>query len=752
MQAASLISGRTLIIEGHVQGVGFRPFAYRLAHRYGLNGWVKNDVGRIEIYIKGRLDAVDKFCDALVKEAPPLAKPRITINKPVAIDACDSFRIIASNSQSDANIHVPPDYFLCDDCIEELRDPDNRRYHYPFINCMHCGPRYTLITRLPYDRPNTTMSDYPLCEKCSVEYQNPTNRRFHAQPIACPVCGPRLLFKQGTDLLITETQPALNACIEALKEGKIVAIKGVGGYHLVCDAQNDVTILRLRDNKRRPAKPLAVMFPLDDNLAEMREAVILDKIDEQAVRTPVRPIVLARARSDSHLSKEIAPGLNEIGVILPYSPLHYLLLEMFKKPLVVTSANISGEPVLSDQQDVETRLAHVADAYLHHDRHIARPADDPVLRVIHNKPRVLRLGRGMAPLELELPFTLPYPLLATGSHIKNTVALAWENRVVVSPHIGDLDSVRSLDVYKQVIADLQRLYHIRIQGVICDAHPGYGGTRWAARSGLPVTHVFHHLAHASALSGEFPAIEKWLMFTWDGVGYGSDGTLWGGEALFGKPGQWQHVATFKPLFLPGGERAAREPRRSALALCWQTGVQWHNNFSGLELLYQAWNRRINCPQTSAAGRLFDAAAALTGLAHVTSYEGQAPMMLEASAQGYTGLPVMLPTVKNSRGIIESDWSPLLPELMDETLAVGQRAANFHSSLAHTIVSQACMMRHEHGDFSIGLTGGVFQNRLLSEQTIQLLLAHDFEVHLTERLPCNDGGLSFGQIIEAGSRM
>jgi len=752
MQTAPSIAGRSLVIEGQVQGVGFRPFTYRLAHRYGLKGWVKNNIGRIEIYIKGSQASVDKFCTALISEAPPLAKPRILMNKPVAIDASNSFTILPSNTQSAANIHLPPDYAMCEECLAELLDADDRRYLYPFINCTHCGPRYTLILQLPYDRPNTTMAGFPLCARCRAEYENPADRRFHAQPLACPDCGPQLSFIQGNSFPINETQQALNACIAALVDGNIVAIKGVGGYHLVCDAQNNEVVRRLRNNKHRPAKPLAVMFPLEYDLAALRKAVILSKAQETLLLDPMRPIVLVQVRNNSNLADEIAPGLNEIGVMLPYSPLHFLLLNACKKPLVMTSANVSGEPVLIDQHDIETRFGHVADAYLHHNRPIARPADDPVWRVIHNKPRPLRLGRGIAPRELNLPFTLPCPLLAVGSHIKNTVALAWNDRVVVSPHIGDLDSPRSLDIFAQVIADLQALYHVHAQHLVCDVHPRYASTRWALQTGLPVTRVYHHHAHASSLSGEFPAIEKWLMFTWDGVGYGVDGTLWGGEALLGSPGQWQWVATLRPFNLPGGERAAREPWRSALALCWQTNTKWQYNAFDSAILYKAWEQHVNCPQTSAAGRLFDAAAALTGLVNVTSYEGQAPMMMQAAAHGFTGIPVMLATVKNPQGILESDWAPLLADLLDDKLAAGQRAANFHHSLAHTILAQACAIRHEFGEFTIGLTGGVFQNRLLTEAAIRLLNGHGFVVHITEKLPCNDGGLSYGQIIEAGSRM
>jgi len=745
-------SGKRLVVEGRVQGVGFRPFTYRLAHRYGLKGWVKNETGRVEIYIKGNLESLNEFCKALVIEAPPLAKPRIISNNPVSVDHSDTFTILPSKSQPAAGIHIPPDYYMCDECRAELQDHKNRRYRYPFINCTQCGPRYTLIKRLPYDRPNTTMAGFPLCPACTSEYENPLDRRFHAQPLACPDCGPRLIFKSRDGFFIDEKQQALDACIKALRSGNIVAIKGVGGYHLVCDAQNSEVVKRLRTNKPRPHKPLAVMFPMDNDLAEVHKAVSLDNEHEQLLRDPVRPIVLVRLKPEAVLAKDVAPGLKEIGIMLPYSPLHHLLMEAYKNPLVVTSANISGEPVLTANDAVETRLGHVADAFLHHTRPIERPADDPVYRIIADKPRPLRLGRGAAPLELDLPFNLPYPILAAGGHIKNTITLAWEDRAVVSPHIGDLGTRRSIDVFEKVINDLQALYRVKAQHIICDAHPNYASARWAFKAGPPVTKVCHHHAHASALAGEYPGVQKWLIFAWDGVGYGCDGTLWGGEGLFGNPGEWQRVSTFRPFYLPGGEKAAREPWRSALALCWQANIKCDKFPYDTELLYQAWQKRLNCPETSAIGRIFDAAAALIGVAHTTSYEGQAPMMLETMAGGDIGKPTMLPITKNTRGILESDWTPLLSHLMDDKLDAGQRAANFHSSLAHTLLMQSQAIRDKYGKFTVGLTGGVFQNRLLTEQAITLLNNDGFDVRLAEKIPCNDAGLSFGQIIEASSQI
>ncbi|UCH52318.1 MAG: carbamoyltransferase HypF, partial [Pseudomonadota bacterium] len=616
-----------------------------------------------------------------------------------------------------------------------------------------CGPRYTLITRLPYDRPHTTMASFALCPECAQEYADPHNRRFHAEPLACPTCGPQLQFTSEERGVVNDTPAALAAAVTALHAGFIVAVKGIGGYHLMCDAGNATAVERLRRTKPRPHKPLAVMVPMrgSDDLAAVRDVATINSVHAAALLDPTRPIVLAPKRADSTLAAQIAPGLNEIGLFLPYSPLHHLLLADFGGPLVATSANISGEPVLTDATEVEARLAHVADACLHHNRPIARPADDSVLRVIAGKPRPIRHGRGTAPLEIELSVTVGEPTLAVGGHMKNTIALAWGNRLVISPHIGDLDAPRSLAVFEQVINDLQSLYSVTAQRIVHDAHPGYASTRFAKRCGLPQMAVFHHHAHASALAGEFPEVRRWLVFTWDGVGYGEDGTLWGGEALLGRPGQWQRVASFRPFHLPGGEKAGREPWRSAVALCWESGIEWDACPEDTRLLRQAWTKRINTPQSSAVGRLFDAAAALIGINLRSSFEGQGPMLLEALTPPSASRPVALPLSRDSTGLLRCDWQPLLPMLLNRTTPVPERAASFHASLAQALIDQAQAVREQEGDIVVGLTGGVFQNKRLAEQALELLARGGFDARLPQVLPANDAALSFGQIIESAGR-
>jgi hydrogenase maturation protein HypF len=746
-----VIEARTWLVTGQVQGVGFRPFVYRVAHAIGIQGYVRNRLGQVEILGEGTPGALDRFGRALAAQAPRIALPEVAAVAPAKVRGRTTFRILPSISPDGADIHVPPDYGCCDDCLDELNDPADRRHRYPFINCTQCGPRYTLIARLPYDRDNTSMASFVLCPACRREYEDPADRRFHAEPAACAACGPSLWYREAGRTDVTDTQDALAACVAALRAGRIVAVKGIGGYHLMADGCNDAAVSRLRLRKGRPHKPLAVMFPADHSLRALHAQVRIDATTAAALTSAARPIVLAPLRAGSPLAASLAPGLNEVGVMLPYSPLHHLLLADFGGPLVATSGNVSGEPVLTDNAEVGQRLQHVADACLHHNRPVVRPADDAVWRVIAGQARPLRLGRGGAPLELVLPFALDAPLLAVGGHGKNTVALAWGRRAVISPHIGELASPRAREIFCATIRDLQSLYGVRAQTVVCDAHPGHGSTRWALASGLPVVKIFHHAAHAAALAGEYPQVERWLVFAWDGVGYGEDGTLWGGEALLGTPGTWRRAGTLRPFHLPGGERAGREPWRSAAALGWESGGNWPRlpSMAQGSLLHEAWVKRVNTPQTSAAGRLFDAAAALLGLLDAASFEGQGPMWLEAVAG--PAVAQVLPLERNAQGVWQTDWAPLVPMLLDGQLTPARRAGIFHASMARALVDQACAVREQEGEFTVGLGGGVFQNRLLTETVFAQLQARGFAVRMGARVPCNDAGLSFGQVVEAAAR-
>jgi hydrogenase maturation protein HypF len=735
-----MLTARHCVVSGRVQGVGYRPFVYRLACHLNLNGWVRNTAGRVEIHAEGNAQTLDRFVSALIAQAPIIARPSLESSEETSVQSLAAFLILHSEG-GEADIHVPPDYFTCDDCLAEMNHPGDRRFHYPFINCTQCGPRYTLIASLPYDRPNTSMTAFELCHCCKNEYENPLDRRFHAEPIACPACGPALRYVEGTQRA-QGNEVAVNEAVAALGAGRIVALKGIGGYHLMCDATSDAAVARLRRRKHRLAKPLAVMFPGDG--AALAQAVVLDPDAEALLRGPERPIVLLPKRHTCSLSGLISPNLNEIGCLLPYSPLHTLLLNAFGGPLVATSGNVSGEPVITDEVEAQTRLAQIADGFVHHNRPILRPADDSVYRVIAGRPRPLRIGRGLAPAELELPRRLPEAVLALGAHTKNAVALAWDKRAVIFPHIGDLGSAKSLEVLERVTEDLQHLYQVSATRILLDRHPGYGYRDFATRSGLPLTRIWHHRAHASALTFETPTTENLIVFVWDGVGLGEDGQLWGGEAFVGRCGNWQRRASFRPFRLPGGERAGREPWRSAAGLLWEANLA--APFAP-DLLREAWGKAINSPNTHAVGRLFDAAAALTGLCTHATYEGEGPMCLEAACAPSAPADAVSLPIGEEQGLWQTDWSPLLPMLMDASRPQAERAARFHASLAHALLRQALVLRDETGWSTIGLTGGVFQNRLLTEQAKALLEQAGFQVHYPGRIPVNDASISLGQVLE-----
>jgi hydrogenase maturation protein HypF len=741
---------KMITLSGKVQGVGFRPFIFRLATANHLRGWVKNRLGMVEIHVEGQSQCLQNFLLSITEEKPPLAEPALHTESDVVCEGFDDFKILESDSRGEPHISLPADLNLCNDCLKELNDPSNRRYRYPFINCTQCGPRYTLITRLPYDRDNTTMAGFPLCEDCRAEYEDPANRRFHAEPIACPDCGPSLYFHQG-DTVINDNETALVETVAALRRGETVAVKGIGGYHLMCNPSNNYAVTRLRYRKPRPDKPLAVMFPSkhESPFANAEKQLLLSDRDKAFLLQPSRPILLVGKHPGSTLSEHIAPGLNEVGAMLPYSPLHHLLLNDFGGPLVVTSANISGEPVLTDENEVEQRLSHIADAFLHHNRPIERPADDPVYRTIYNKPRLIRTGRGAAPLEVTLPFKLTQPVLAVGTQMKNVVTLAWGDRAVISPHIGEMHSARTLQVFEETIADLQRLYEVKAERILCDAHPGYTASRWASKQELPLDTVLHHHAHASAAYFECDTDEPVIAFTWDGIGYGEQSMLWGGETFIGRPGNWRRVASMTPFKLPGGERAAREPWRSAAALCWETDQPYPEIPEKDPLLHMAWKKGMNAPQTSSVGRLFDGAAALTGVCTTASYEGQGAMVLEALASPSDKyIPLDL---EKTNGMLITNWSRLIEIMCDTSLSISDRASLFHASLARVVLQQAMIIRRTEGITAVSLSGGVFQNRVLTEQVLQLLTDNGFSAYYPELIPVNDAGISFGQIIEYGYR-
>jgi hydrogenase maturation protein HypF len=734
------------LIGGRVQGVGFRPFVWLLANDLGVRGSVRNCGGHVEIVAGADERRAGVFLARLLAEHPPIAQPRLMSVEPWTEPVSAAFCILPSTGGPAAI--VLPDQPVCAACLAEMADPGARRYRYPFTACSQCGPRYTITRRMPFDRANTGMAGFPFCASCQLDYERPSNRRFHAEVAACPQCGPSLWFRSG-DAGFETGEAALSASVAALRRGAIVAVKGVGGYHLMCDASDDAAVLRLRAMKRRPTKPLAVMVPSAgaDGLGTVR--LICAPTDEEArsLHSAERPIVLMALRPGSTLAASVVPGLRELGVMLPYSPLHHLLTSAFGGPLVATSGNAGGEPIVTDPASAERLLA--PDAFLHHDRPIEQSADDGIVREIAGRIRAIRLGRGSAPLERTLPRPV-IPMLALGGQGKVTLALGFGARVVISPHVGDLDSPGCMERFEATAEALQRLYGVRATSLVCDAHACYSGTRWARRSALPVVRVWHHHAHASAVAGEFPGETRWLSFTWDGSGLGPDGTLWGGEALLGQPGEWQRVATFRSFAPPGGERAARDPWRSAGALAWEMALDWAPHGMDVTLAKAAWAKQLNSPVTTSVGRLFDAAAALLQLKQRTSYEGEAAMAVEALAATEAGdaCPVHLRLHRRDDGVLQADWAALVPPLLDDSRSQASRAATFQASMAATLVDQATVLRGAHGDFAVGLSGGVFQNRRLAELALTGLAREGFRAYLPASVPCNDAGLSFGQVIEA----
>lgn len=755
------VTARAIVVSGRVQGVGFRPFVHRLATRLSIKGNVRNLSGQVLIHAEGPASALHDFEAALLRDAPALSRPVIASSRGITPIGAEAFRIEASQPTHAADIHLPPDQSICPDCLAELLDSRNRRHRYPFINCTACGPRYTIIEALPYDRASTTMAGFAMCPACRAEYEAPGDRRFHAEPLACPTCGPRLAFKEsfGEAEKVIGSDAAIAGAVAQLRRGRIVAVRGIGGYHLMVDAADDAAVRRLRRRKKRPEKPLAVMFPVSgyDGLDAVRYSVGVDEEAAAALLEPARPIVLLPRLEDCPLSPALAPDLGELGVFLPYSPLHHLLLDGFGAPLVATSGNISGEPVITCVPDAEARLGDIADAFLHHDRDIVRPADDPVVRFVAGAARPIRLGRGTAPLEVPLAVPLVKPLLALGGQGKVTVALGIGGQAIVSPHIGDLDTPRGLDQLVRLAADLPRLYHAEPAAIACDLHPGYGSTRWARRQGLPVIAVQHHAAHASALAAEHPDVARWLVFAWDGVGFGEDATLWGGEALLGAPGAWRRVASFRPFRPPGGDMAAHAPWRSAAGLMWEAGLEYHPppRVRDGEMIRRAWQARLNAPATSAVGRLFDAAAALLGISDETSFEGQAAMRLEYLAASHRygphPSPVPMPLVSDAQGLPRCDWQPLLAALTNDRVGPGGRALLFHVTLAAVLEAQVRTVHAGHTFEAVGLTGGVFQNRLLAELVIERLRPLGYRVELPRLAPAGDGGLALGQVVEAAAR-
>lgn len=741
----------TLLVTGTVQGVGFRPFCTRLAISLGLSGEVRNTSDGVSITIQGCPDALSDYHDRLLREAPAAATiETITLLGERSLDIDERAKVFSigkSERLEQQRVLIPADIALCKDCLRELNDPDNRRFRYPFINCTNCGPRFSIIVGLPYDRPQTTMSCFTMCSHCQREYEAPANRRFHAQPNGCFACGPRLGFLDSKGRRVAEDEAALQRAQGYLQKGAIVAVKGIGGFHLACDGQSETAVAALRARKKRPHKPFAIMVR---NLEEAEKLAFLSSRARDMLNSPEAPIVLC-PQKDGPRARLIAPNQSHLGIMLPYTPLHHLLLEPFPF-LVMTSANRSEEPLIADNDEAVTKLASIADGFLVHDRDIAMKIDDSVMAMAGETPLFIRRARGYVPKPLSLSRALP-PLLAAGGEMKATFAVTQDHYLFVSHYLGDLKEGEGYRFYGEALRHLTRLYDIKPRFLVTDLHPQFlSGQICRDFLGEPeeTLKVQHHEAHFAACLLENGHEEPALGLILDGTGYGKDGMIWGGELLAGRAGAVRRVGRFRPAPLPGGERAILEPWRYALSLLQET----FGRTEALALAERLWPEEkskaaavlaVNevSPRTTSCGRLFDATAALIGLRHKVSYDGQAPMELESAAQT-KGFPLPF-EISQRHGLIELDWRPALVWLVkNKSQPLPWLAASFHRGLAEALVRWIEEGAAAEGLKTVALSGGVWQNRRLLLTTAALLKKKGFTLLVHRRCSPNDESVSLGQ--------
>ncbi len=744
-------------LNGLVQGVGFRPFVYRLAGDHHLTGWVLNDVNGVRIEIEGYEDACEAFLLRLQQDPPPPSKIHTFHTMRIPLRNDTSFRILESSSSSDTpQVWVLPDLALCHECHKELFDPENRRYRYPFITCTHCGPRFTIIESLPYDRERTTMTDFEMCSYCRAEYENPLDRRFHAQPIACHHCGPQLIWFSSGDHKVSGEE-ALACAAQALKNGQIIAVKGLGGYHLMVDATHNEAVQELRRRKRRSWKPFAVMYP---DVKTLERHVHISS-EERALLTSYHSPILLCERTQAgweEISPSVAPLSPYLGVFLPYTPLHALLMKELQKPLVATSANLTDEPIQYIDELAFKTLQPLCDGFLTHNRRIAHHADDSVLHVLYTPQKrfqSLRRARGYAPLPLIISHDLP-PLLAVGGHMHNTIALSRKNEIIVSQLIGDLDTLESREIFEKTVEHYLTITGIEPIAIIHDLHPDYFTTQWALSQDIPTHAVQHHYAHMCACLCENQIQTDALALTWDGTGYGTDGTIWGGEFLFGNATSFTRVASLYPFKLPGGDQAVRQPWRVTLALLYECFGKHIPSWLPLykkvpekkiDVLLQLIEKDIACVHTSSMGRLFDGVSALLGLCFENTYQAQAPQMLE-----YTALknrssdphphPFRYELTQTSPILL--DWRPMIEDIvkaLHQHIPVPVIAHRFHMTLLKA--SQDIIMTIQPP--CVCLTGGVFCNRILTEGFLEWGNRKNVRVYIHEEFPPSDDSIALGQI-------
>ena len=743
---------RRFAVTGVVQGVGFRPFVCVLATDSALTGFVGNDTSGVFIEVEGASVAVDEFARRLAAEAPPAARIDSIVHTSVPVVGNTDFVIVASVEQHTGTALVSPDLSTCIDCVTELENPDDRRFGYPFINCTNCGPRFTITHSTPYDRPQTTMAGFMMCERCLAEYGDPSDRRFHAQPNACADCGPEVWFEEAGGRTPLD---AVSSARDLIAQGGIVAVKGLGGFHLACDASSEPAIDRLRERKGRVDKPFAVMVR---DLATARSIADIDH-DEQTLLVSVpRPIVLVTKKPDSRLSHLVAPGNRRVGVMLAYTPLHRLLLEP-GDVWVMTSGNRSQEPIAHDNDEARCTLTDLADAFIMHDRDIVVPVDDSVMQVLDGSEMPVRRSRGYAPFPVTLPEAVP-PLLATGGELKAAFCLASGTHGFMSQHIGDMENLETLDAFTAAFDHMRDLFRIEPETIATDLHPGYLSARWADRiaDGRPVVRVQHHHAHIASLMAEHGLTTPIIGFSFDGTGYGTDGTVWGGEVLIANYERFERVAHLATVPLPGGDTTVRRPYRMAMSHLWAAGMPWDADLAPvaatsaqeLAVLASQLERGFNVVPTSSMGRLFDAVSALTGVCQKITYEAQAAIELESIADSSDDAHYAFDI---SGSII--DPSPVLRSVVDDVrcgVPAGIVAMRFHRAVADAVHQLSVALREREGIGTIGLSGGVFQNMTLTGLVQRRLESGGFRVVTHRLVPPNDGGIALGQAMVAAAKV
>jgi hydrogenase maturation protein HypF len=745
-----------IAVRGVVQGVGFRPFVYRLAHEHNLKGWVRNTSGSVDIEVEGNKESLEKFLDALHSQAPPMARLETVEVAFASPKGYTDFKIEPSLSREGQYQLVSPDIATCEDCQREIFSPADRRFGYPFTNCTNCGPRFTIIEDIPYDRPKTTMRQFKMCPRCQKEYADPLDRRFHAQPNACPECGPKIELLNGKGKAV-KCDDAIKTASQLLKEGRILAIKGLGGFHLACDATSEAAINTLRARKRRQGKPLAVMI---STLEEIEKHCSVSAEEKKLLQSPQCPIVLLRWKQGSNIPAAVAPSLQYLGVMLPYTPLHHLLLRETGLPLVMTSGNISEEPIARDNDEALRRLGEIADYFLVHNRDIYARYDDSVY-IVEGAPQAVRRARGYAPYPIFLPFKAKQ-ILACGAELKNTFCLTKDEHAFLSQHIGDMENEETLEHFENTIELYKKLFRIKPEVIAYDMHPDYLATKYAlevaAKANLKHVPVQHHHAHIVSCMVDNKVENQVIGVALDGTGYGSDGNIWGGEFLLADYRNFTRLGHLEYLPLPGGEAAIRKPYRIALGYLYSLLGEDFSleglplNTTELEIIKQQVKRKINSPLTSSAGRLFDAVSALAGVRGEIDYEAQAAIELEMRAYeevSESGSYPFATTEENGVSIIKlHDLFVAIISDLRGNAPQARIAAKFHNTVARMIVKLCRIISAKTGIKQVALSGGAFQNRLLLRLATAALQKEGFDVLTHHLVPCNDGGVSLGQAVIA----